>query len=358
MKFIFNRIVVTSIGLCLLSCSKELTPPNIIFIMSDDHSERAISAYGSKLIETPHIDRIAKEGIRFNNSFVTNSICAPSRAVLLTGKYSHLNSVLDNNQVFDGSQTTFPKYLRSAGYETSMIGKWHLKSEPTGFDHWKILKGQGEYYNPLIRDESGERTINGYVTDIITNLAIETLEKRDRKKPFAMLLHHKAPHRNWMPNLKYLGYFKGRKFPLPGTFYDDYSNRSAAAEESDMRIDDMFLTWDMKLNPEDIERETGSGGSGEKTGMIRDSYREWMNDEQRQAWEAYYDSMSADFRKANLSGKALLEWKFQRYMEDYLGVILSVDESVGTVLDYLDQEGLTGNTIVVYTSDQGFYLGE
>ena len=161
MKFIFNRIVVTSIGLCLLSCSKELTPPNIIFIMSDDHSERAISAYGSKLIETPHIDRIAKEGIRFNNSFVTNSICAPSRAVLLTGKYSHLNSVLDNNQVFDGSQTTFPKYLRSAGYETSMIGKWHLKSEPTGFDHWKILKGQGEYYNPLIRDESGEESQSG-----------------------------------------------------------------------------------------------------------------------------------------------------------------------------------------------------
>ncbi|HJL85391.1 MAG TPA: sulfatase-like hydrolase/transferase, partial [Candidatus Marinimicrobia bacterium] len=205
--------------------------------MSDDHSERAISAYGSKLIETLHIDRIAKEGIRFNNSFVTNSICAPSRAVLLTGKYSHLNSVLDNNQVFDGSQETFPKYLRSAGYETSMIGKWHLKSEPTGFDHWKILKGQGEYYNPLIRDESGERNINGYVTDIITNLAIETLENRDRNKPFAMLLHHKAPHRNWMPNLKYLGYFKGRKFPLPDTFYDDYSNRSVAAEESDMRID-------------------------------------------------------------------------------------------------------------------------
>ncbi len=358
MKRINSTLLSLAFLLCFSCTSKVPSQPNILFIMSDDHSERAISAYGSKLIETPHIDRIANEGIRFNNSFVTNSICAPSRAVLLPGKYSHLNSVLDNNQVFDGSQATFPKYLRSAGYETSMIGKWHLKSEPTGFDHWKILKGQGEYYNPLIRDESGERNINGYVTDIITNLAIETLENRDRNKPFAMLLHHKAPHRNWMPNLKYLGYFKGRKFPLPDTFYDDYSNRSVAAEESDMRIDDMFLTWDMKLNPEDIERETGSGGSGEKTGMIRDSYREWMNDEQRQVWEAYYDSMSTDFRKANLSGKALLEWKFQRYMEDYLGVILSVDESVGRVLDYLDQEGLTENTIIVYTSDQGFYLGE
>jgi len=326
--------------------------------MSDDHAERAISAYGSKLINTPNIDRIAREGIRFNNSFVTNSICAPSRAVLLTGKYSHINGVLDNGQVFDGSQETFPIILQRVGYETIMIGKWHLKSEPTGFDHWKILKGQGTYYNPLIIDDSGESTITGYVTDIITDLAIETLENRDKKKPFAMLLHHKAPHRNWMPDLKHLGALKGRKFPLPETFYDDYSTRSDAAKESDMRIDNMFLTWDMKLNPEDIRQETGSGGSGEVSGVIRDSYREWMNDDQRKVWETYYDQISADFRKENLSGKALLEWKFQRYMEDYLGVILSVDESVGRILDYLDQEGLTKNTIVIYTSDQGFYLGE
>ena len=358
MKFIFNRIVVSFIGLCLLSCSKELTPPNIIFIMSDDHSEQAISAYGSKLINTPNIDRIAKEGIRFNNSFVTNSICAPSRAVLLTGKYSHMNGLKDNGQIFDGSQETFPKILQRAGYETSMIGKWHLKSEPTGFDYWKVLKGQGTYYNPLIVDSLGESNITGYVTDIITDLAIEKLENRDKNKPFAMLVHHKAPHRNWMPNLKYLGTFKDRKFPLPETFYDDYSTRTAAARESDMRIDDMFLTWDMKLRPDDIEQETGSGGSGQVSGMIRDSYREWMNDEQREAWEAYYDQISADFRKANLSGNALLEWKFQRYMEDYLGVLLSVDDNIGRILDYLDQEGLTQNTIVIYTSDQGFYLGE
>ena len=332
--------------------------PNILFIMSDDHAESAISAYGSELINTPNIDRIAKEGIIFNNSFVTNSICAPSRAVLLTGKYSHINGVRDNDQVFDGSQETFPKILQSAGYETAMIGKWHLKSEPTGFNHWKILKGQGEYYNPLIVDSAGERNVEGYVTDIITNLAIETLENRDKDKPFAMLLHHKAPHRNWMPNLKYLGAFKGEKFPLPETFYDDYSTRSLAAKDSDMRIDNMFLTWDMKLRPGDIDKETGSGGSGQVSGIIRDSYREWMNDEQRKIWETYYDSISVNFRNANLSGKALLEWKFQRYMEDYLGVILSVDENIGRILEYLDQEGLTKNTIVIYTSDQGFYLGE
>jgi len=332
--------------------------PNILFIMSDDHSERAISAYGSNLISTPNIDRIAKEGIRFNNSFVTNSICAPSRAVLLTGMYSHLNGVLDNDQVFDGEQKTFPKILQSSGYETAMIGKWHLKSKPTGFNHWKVLKGQGEYYNPLIVDENGERNVTGYVTDVITDLAIEALQNRDKSKSFAMLMHHKAPHRNWMPNLKYLGAFNGKKFPLPETFYDEYQTRSSAAIDSDMRIENMFLTWDMKLRPDDIVAETGSGGSGKFTGTIRDTYRQWMNDEQRTIWEAYYDSISTDYREANFSGNELLEWKYQRYMEDYLGTILSVDESVGRMLDYLDENGLAENTIVIYTSDQGFYLGE
>ena len=342
-----------------ISCESKVSErPNIIFIMSDDHSEAAISAYGSNLISTPNIDRIANEGAKFNNSFVTNSICAPSRAVLLTGKYSHLNGVLDNNQIFDGEQETFPKILQEAGYETSMIGKWHLKSKPTGFDNWKVLKGQGEYYNPLIIDESGEKNILGYVTDVITDLAIETLDNRDQKKPFAMLMHHKAPHRNWMPNLKYLGAFKDKKFPIPPTFYDDYSSRSSAAKDSDMRIENMFLTWDMKLRPEDIDEETGSGGSGKVSGLIRDSYREWMNTDQRKLWESYYDSISTAYRNSNLKGKDLLEWKLQRYLEDYLGTILSVDESVGKILDYLDNNGLSENTIVVYTSDQGFYLGE
>ena len=342
-----------------ISCESRVSNrPNIIFIMSDDHSEAAISAYGSNLISTPNIDRIANEGARFNNSFVTNSICAPSRAVLLTGKYSHLNGVLDNNQIFNSEQETFPKILQAAGYETSMIGKWHLKSQPTGFDNWRVLKGQGEYYNPLIIDKSGEKNILGYVTDVITDLAIETLDNRDPNKPFAMMMHHKAPHRNWMPNLKYLGAFKGKKFLIPPTFYDDYSSRSSAAQESDMRIENMFLTWDMKLRPEDINKETGSGGSGKVSGLIRDSYREWMNIDQRKIWESYYDSVSTAYRNSNLKGKDLLEWKFQRYLEDYLGTILSVDESVGKILDYLDNNGLSENTIVIYTSDQGFYLGE
>ena len=356
-----SSIYIYIIFCCIffISCeSRRSNRPNIIFIMSDDHSEAAISAYGSNLISTPNIDRIANEGARFNNSFVTNSICAPSRAVILTGKYSHLNGVLDNNQIFNGEQETFPKILQAAGYETSMIGKWHLKSQPTGFDNWKVLKGQGEYYNPLIIDKSGEKNILGYVTDVITDLAIETLDNRDQKKPFAMLMHHKAPHRNWMPNLKYLGAFKDKKFPIPPTFYDDYSSRSSAAKDSDMRIENMFLTWDMKLRPEDIDEETGSGGSGKVSGLIRDSYREWMNTDQRKLWESYYDSISTAYRNSNLKGKDLLEWKLQRYLEDYLGTILSVDESVGKILDYLDNNGLSENTIVVYTSDQGFYLGE
>ena len=216
---IFYRIqilfILIFVSIFFYSCKPQSSErPNILFIMSDDHSERAISAYGSNLISTPNIDRIAKEGIRFNNSFVTNSICAPSRAVLLTGMYSHLNGVLDNNHVFDGSQNTFPKILQSSGFETAMIGKWHLKSKPTGFDHWKILKGQGEYYNPLIIDKNGERNVTGYVTDVITDLAIEALNNRDKSKSFAMLMHHKAPHRNWMPNLKYLGAFNGKNFPI------------------------------------------------------------------------------------------------------------------------------------------------
>ena len=355
----FMYIYIIFCSTFFISCESKVSErPNIIFIMSDDHSVAAISAYGSNLISTPNIDRIANEGAKFNNSFVTNSICAPSRAVLLTGKYSHLNGVLDNNQIFDGEQETFPKILQEAGYETSMIGKWHLKSKPTGFDNWKVLKGQGEYYNPLIIDESGEKNILGYVTDVITDLAIETLDNRDQKKPFAMLMHHKAPHRNWMPNLKYLGAFKDKKFPIPPTFYDDYSSRSSAAKDSDMRIENMFLTWDMKLRPEDIDEETGSGGSGKVSGLIRDSYREWMNTDQRKLWESYYDSISTAYRNSNLKGKDLLEWKLQRYLEDYLGTILSVDESVGKILDYLDNNGLSENTIVVYTSDQGFYLGE
>ena len=343
---------------CLLAQDQR---PNIIFIMSDDHAQQAISAYGDQLINTPNIDRIANEGIRFANSFVTNSICAPSRAVLLTGKYSHLNRLRDNRDTFDGGQMTFPKLLQKAGYQTAIAGKWHLKSDPTGFDEWRVLRGQGEYYNPTIRDSTGEQQIIGYVSDVITDLALDALENRDREKPFCLLVHHKAPHRNWMPDTKHLKEFSDINLPLPATFYDDYSGRESTAGSADMRIDDMYLSADMKLQPEDYASETGTGGHLE---WAKNAPRNWKNsyqrmtDEQRAAWDAHYDEINEAFRAANLSGNALLEWKYQRYVKDYLRCIRSVDDNVGRLLQYLDENGLADNTVVIYTSDQGFYLGE
>ena len=339
--------------------NKVTAKPNIIFIMSDDHAEQAISAYGSKLIQTPNIDRIANEGIRFNNSFVTNSICAPSRAVMLTGKYSHLNGLRDNRDEFDGSQLTFPKLLQEAGYQTSIIGKWHLKTEPTGFDNYKVLRGQGQYYGPTFIENGDTLKYEGYVTDLITDFAIENLKNRDKSKPFCLLYHHKAPHRNWMPDTKYLAMYKNEDLPLPATFYDDYRTRSAAAREQDMRIDDMYLSVDMKLQPEDYDYETGSGGKKSFNAVPgwTNSYN-LMTDAEKSAWDAHYDTINLAFRQGNLTGNELLEWKYQRYMKDYLRCIASVDDNIGRLLDYLDKEGLAENTIVVYTSDQGFFLGE
>jgi arylsulfatase A-like enzyme len=331
--------------------------PNILFIMSDDHAERAISAYGSDLIETPNIDRIAEGGIRFANSFVTNSICAPSRAVLLTGKYSHLNGLRDNLDTFDGSQLTFPKLLQAAGYETAIVGKWHLKSDPTGFDEWKILVGQGHYYNPVFIDNGDEIETEGYVTDLITEFALDYLENRDATRPFALLYQHKAPHRNWMPHPRHFG-AQTREYPLPATFRDDYAGRPAAAGQ-DMRIADMWLSNDMKLHARHYETETGTGGNDEwdPTDGWADDYGR-MNDEQRAAWDAHYEPIGEEFKEANLTGRSLDEWKYQRYMQDYLGSVAAVDDGIGQLLDYLEENDLVDNTVVVYTSDQGFYLGE
>lgn len=342
------------------SCAKSKKRPNIIFIMSDDHAEQAMSCYGSQMIKTPNIDRIASEGILFRNSFVTNSICAPSRATLLTGKYSHKNGLRDNRDEFDGSQMTFPKLLQKAGYQTHIVGKWHLKTEPTGFDSWQVLIGQGEYYNPVFKEMGEEKQITGYTTDVITDKAIDVLDSREQDKPFCLLVHHKAPHRNWMPDSKHFEKFKDVKFPLPETFYDEYKGRPAAAE-ADMRIDDMYLSHDMKLNRGDYAKETGTGGNKDFASQVEDIWQgqlDRMTDEQRQAWDAHYDKINEEFKKANLKGKELLEWKYQRYMQDYLRCILSVDENVGRLLDYLDENGLSEDTIVIYTSDQGFYLGE
>lgn len=335
--------------------------PNIIFIMSDDHAQRAISAYTHELISTPNIDRLAEEGVLFRNSFVTNSICAPSRATMLTGKYSHLNGLRDNRDRFDGDQLTWIKLLRKSGYHTSLIGKWHLKSEPQGFDHYNILIGQGSYYNPRMVENGDTLILEGYTTSVITELALSQLEKRGDGKPFVMLVHHKAPHRNWMPEPKYFELFENEEIPLPSTFFDDYSTRSMAAREQDMRIEDMFLSTDLKLRAKYLEEETGTGGGPVNWRVPIDAMDKQLSrltPEQRKLWNANYDEVGKKFMEANLTGKELLEWKYQRYMQDYLRSIASVDESVGQILDWLDENNQADSTIVVYTSDQGFYLGE
>lgn len=314
-------------------------PPNIVFIFSDDHAYQAISAYGDprELIRTPNIDRLAKEGMRFDRCLVTNSICGPSRATILTGKYNHLNGFVNNtNCVFDGAQVTFPKLLQAAGYQTALIGKWHLESDPTGFDHWQILPGQGEYYNPpMIRNGQKIQT-KGYVTEIITNETIKWLKNRDRTKPFVLMSQHKAPHRNWFPPLDSLGREPDRVYPEPATLFDDYSGRGNAEREQDMSLEKTMHDGDVKLR-----------GAPAR-----------LSPEQRKQWDAYYEPRNEAFRQAKLTGKALISWKYQRYMHDYLACVQAVDDSVGAVLKALEEEGLADNTIVIYSSDQGFYLGE
>jgi arylsulfatase A-like enzyme len=325
--------------LILASIAPAADRPNIVFIFSDDHGYQAISAYNDprKLIQTPNIDRIAKEGMRFDRCLVPNSICGPSRASVLTGKYSHANGFYNNagNMVFDGAQITFPKLLKAAGYQTAIIGKWHLVSDPTGFDYWHILPGQGVYYNPPMIDNGRRVKHDGYVTDIITDLSLDWLRGRDKSKPFVLMMQHKAPHREWEPALRHLGHDHDRQFPEPETLFDDYAGRGKAEHEQDMTVAKTMTTKDLKLTPPPQ-----------------------MTPEQRKEWDAYYGPRNEAFRKANLQGKELVRWKYNRYMHDYLGCIKAVDESVGRMLKYLDDEGLANNTIVVYASDQGFYLGE
>jgi arylsulfatase A-like enzyme len=331
--------------------------PNILFMMSDDHAYQAISCYDGRLNKTPNLDRLAGEGVRFTSSFCTNSICAPSRAVLLTGKYSHANGVIDNTVAFDGGQVTFPKLLRQAGYQTALFGKWHLKSDPTGFDYWSILPGQGDYYNPELIT-LGERTKRpGYVTEILTDDCLDWLRKRDASKPFCVLFHHKAPHRNWQPAPKYLGLYEGETKPVPETFADDYATRSDAARTQEMRVaEHMTLASDLKIAPDATPADDTRAEAADRKNYEAMLAR--MTPEQRTAFEDAYRADNDAFRKAAPAGPALAEWKLQRYLKDYLRCIASVDESVGRVLDFLDQEGLADDTVVVYTSDQGFYLGE
>lgn len=289
--------------------------PNILFIMSDDHAAHAMSCYGSRVNRTPNIDRIAEEGLRFDNCFCTNSICAPSRATILTGVYNHINGVRTLSDRFDGSQVTMPKLLQENGYQTAIVGKWHLghggESDPTGFDYWDILPGQGDYHDPSFIRDGEKRVVPGYATDVITDLSIDWMRKRDKNRPFFFMCHHKAPHRPWIPDEKHAHMYEDVDIPEPMTFHDDYTNRASAAAAAKMRIDRDLTSRDLKMDP-----------------------------------------------PASLTGAALKSWKYQRYMKDYLRCVASVDDNVGRLLDFLDEEMLTDDTIVVYTSDQGFFLGD
>lgn len=342
------------LGLTCIACGQKdvQKPYNILFIMTDDHTAQMMSCYDTRYIETPNLDRIAEDGVRFTNSFVANSLSGPSRACMITGKHSCANGFYNNTScVFDNTQQTFPKLLREAGYQTALIGKWHLESLPTGFDFWEILPGQGDYYNPgFITMDNDTIVKQGYLTDIITDDAIDWLsESRDKNKPFCMLVHHKAIHRNWMADTTDLNLYEDMHFTVPETFYDDYAGRPAAAAQ-EMSIDkDMDLVYDLKLY---------------STGMdsrLKDTYLAFvnrMNPDERSAWDKFYEKVSEDFTKRNLSGRELAEWKFDRYIKDYMKVVHSLDNNVGRLLDYLEKEGLLDNTLVVYTSDQGFYMGE
>lgn len=329
-------------------------PMNIVYIMSDDHSYQTISAYDHRFIETPNIDWIAQHGTRFTNSFVANSLSGPSRACMLTGKHSHANGFTDNTKTFDGSQQTYPKLLQKAGYQTAMIGKWHLTSNPTGFDYWDILIAQGHYYNPDFICNGKRVQRHGYVTNIVTDLALDWLSnKRDKTKPFCLLLHNKAPHRVWSPDTCDLDLYNDKVYPLPDNFYDDYKGRPAAAKQEMSIIKDMDLVYDLKMA--DKENEIHSNPELEELG--RCNYNR-MTPSQRAQWDAHYDPIIKKFKEAGLTGKALAEWKYQRYMHNYMRVIHSIDRNIGRVINYLKENDLLDNTMIVYTSDQGFYMGE
>ncbi|MCF6284209.1 MAG: sulfatase [Candidatus Hydrogenedentes bacterium] len=329
--------------------------PNIVWIYSDDHAQAAVSAYGSRLAEvapTPNIDRIANQGMRFNNSFVTNSICGPCRAVILTGKHSHLNGFRKNGDKFNPQQQTFPKLLQGNGYQTAVFGKWHLGTNPVGFNAWEVLPGQGHYYNPDFITAEGKKKNHGYVSDIITDKALHWLdEERDTDKPFMLMVQHKAPHREWEPGPDHLTTFDDVEIPEPDNLFDDYENRGSAAKLQDMSIEKtMTMDSDLKVWPKNISDSKAQRKWNRTLGRL--------NEKQLAAWNAAYEPKNDAFRKSNLSGKDLVRWKYQRYMKDYLRCIRSVDDNVGRVLDYLREKGLDKNTIVFYSSDQSFYLGE
>ncbi len=370
-NFLLRASALLVLGL-LLSCSRqnvskddirqENQKPNILFIMSDDHAYQAISAYGSELLQTPNIDRLAEEGLLFTNACVSNSICAPSRATILTGKHTHINGKIDNLMPFDSTQVTFPQLFQEAGYQTVMFGKLHFGNNPKGVDDFLILPGQGNYINPKFIGPKGDTIITGYVTDIITDLTLNWLDdKRDKSKPFMMMYLHKAPHRPWWPSPEKFAEFTQKTFPEPATLFDDYNNRGTAAKTAEMNLlTHMMYSHDSKIRPETLEAMGKVSPAVEEypNGFYGPYNR--ANEAQKALYDPILDSINEDFRARwpEMNDQEKMRWKYQRYMQDYLATISSVDDNVGRVLDYLDQNGLTENTIVVYTSDQGFYLGE
>ena len=353
--------ILTLIGLLTIACNTKINTskktaqkPNIVFIMADDHAIQAISAYGhpiSKLANTPNIDRIAENGAIFQNSFVTNSICGPSRAVILTGKHSHINGFRQNGDHFNGSQPTLPKMLKQSGYNTAVFGKWHLHGYPEGFDDWKIIVDQGNYYNPDFIEHGDTTRIEGYATDIITNDALQWLQQdRTDSLPFFLMVQHKAPHRNWMPALRHANLYDSIQFPLPDSYFPDFNKQWASKEQLQTIYNDMYEGHDLKM--------TKSFGSTQLLNNPWTTDFDRMTLKQRDAWDAAYLDKNNDFHKAHLTGKDLAIWKGQRYLQDYMATIAAVDEGVGKILDYLEESGLDKNTLVVYTSDQGFWMGE
>ena len=333
--------------------------PNILFIFTDDHAPHAIGAYGGWLKgvnPTPNIDRLASQGMLFRNSFCTNSICGPSRAVILTGKHSHLNGFMRNGNRFDGGQQTFPKLLQAVGYQTAMIGKWHLSSDPQGFDHWQILPGQGQYYNPDFKTPGGRRRVDGYCTDIVTDMALDWLkQQKNSEKPFLLMCQHKAPHRTWMPALRHLQLYNDIEIPEPPTLFDRWLDNASPARHQEMEIDGhLNIVYDL-FGPPVNGWDPKKGKSVDRSGFRN---LKKMTPQQLSAWQAGFAAQNEKLKRDGLKGKAFVRWKYQRYIRNYLRCIKGVDESVGRMLDYLKSSGLDQNTVVIYSSDQGFYLGD
>jgi N-acetylglucosamine-6-sulfatase len=358
----FVCVLSVTFGVCCGSLVRGAERPNILFLFSDDHAVKAISAYGGPLAQvapTPNIDRIAREGAVFTNSFCANSICGPSRATILTGKHSHKNGFMRNGNQFDPNQWTVAQALHGAGYQTAVIGKWHLKSDPVHFDHWEVLPGQGNYYNPVFVQMDGTRKrFEGYATDLTTQKAIDWLDSRDSSKPFFLMCQHKAPHRTFSPALRHLGAFDGVEIPEPDTLFDAYENRSRTLANNEMEIDRHFdWAYDAKVRRD--ERGDVKLPPPDRYGTPE--YNR-MTAEQKRVWDAHFGPKNkrflADFAAGKLSEKDVVRWKYQRYMRNYLSTVKAVDESVGRMLQYLDERGLADNTVVIYSSDQGFFLGE